>query len=1189
MSKVTWTPEQQEVIDSRNCNILVSAAAGSGKTAVLVERIIQRVTEKENPIDIDELLVVTFTNAAAAEMRERVRKALEKALKENPKDEHLKKQVTLIHHAQITTIDSFCLYLIRNFFQEIDLDPSFRVADTSELELLEMDVLKEIFHEEYEAESEAFLSFMKGYSGRTDDKVKNMVLKIYRNSRSHPWPKEWFASCMENYEVDSVEEMLEKPYMQELIRCCRFETEDCVAMAKKARNRAMEIPELEKYVTLFEQDAESLQHICDQADYFAFRDALYGMSWGAAPRGKLPEEVKAEKDYLLGMRKKYKDAFEKIKKKYIPESLEEKLLDLQETRPYVAELVRLARKFSERMAEKKTEKNIVDFSDMEHFAFRILRNEETKEPTDVAKEFRRHFKEIMIDEYQDSNYLQEEILTSIVMEGDQGNYFMVGDVKQSIYRFRQARPDLFMQKYETFQKGDSHNRRIDLGFNFRSRKEVLDVTNAIFDKIMHKDLGNVEYDEAARLNCGAKNYPESTTFEPEILIYDAEQKESPSVSAKEIEAKVVGQHILKLMETGVVTDLDGGFRPIAFRDIVLLMRETKKGGPIFQRVLKDMGIPAVTAASTGYFSAVEVETILNYLRILDNPRQDIPLASVMMSPIYGFTEAEMAEIRIAAEGQMPFYQCVLENVPKSAKIQFFLDKLDFYRDLSVRRPIPELLSVLLQDTGYLNLVTVMPGGEQRRANLEMLLEKAVKYGSSSYHGLFHFVRYIEKMHKYDKDMGEADVLGENTDAVQIMTIHKSKGLEFPVVYVCNMGSAFNKQDEKDKIAIHPEYGIGLSYFDEKKHTKRSTLVRDGLIKHSSLENMGEELRVLYVALTRAKEKLILCGGVKKVEETLVAYQEEQAEGKTSFLSRSHAGCYLDLLMPAVYSYGPRYKVTVVDPETLLQKEFEEEAKEAWTEASIQNLVKQGYGHREKQLLKERFDFVYPYEKDQQIKSKLSVSEIKRESMIFEEGEEENLYPFEEEESYIPSFIEEKEELTGAMYGTVLHRFLQCLEFAAIDGTQPETSLEQEMERMRSTGLMKEEELARLGKASLLKFFATDLFQRMQQAEKNKQLFKEQPFVTGFPAKEIYDTDSEELVLVQGIMDAYFKEGTDVILVDYKTDFLENEAAFIERYETQLNLYEKALKRVTDGKVSAKIIYAFHLGKEIQLPEGNEEP
>lgn len=1262
---VSWTTEQQQVIDLRNRNILVSAAAGSGKTAVLVERIVKIITDKNHPVDIDHLLIVTFTNAAAAEMRERIGNAIEKALDEQPGNEHLLRQLTLIHNAQITTIDSFCLYVVRNHFHEIDLEPNFRIGDEGELKLLREDVLGRVLEQNYEEPSEAFSDFVEGYaSGRTDAALNEMILQLYEFSRSYPWPEKWLDSFVGAYRIETREELDRAEWLAPLTENICFVLKDCEQLLKQALAITQQDDGPDMYEKAVQSDLEKYEGLSRLTSFCELSGALSDIKYDrlASSRGFEGDPDKLE--LVKSLREQAKDVVKKLCRQYFFCSPEMMIEQLERTEPMLEEVVRLTKQFADEFAAAKRRKNLVDFHDVEHFALQILVDEETEKAKKTAEEFRDTFEEIMIDEYQDSNEVQETLLRSISREErGENNIFMVGDVKQSIYRFRLARPELFMKKYDSYSLEESTTQRIDLHKNFRSREEVLTCTNDIFYKIMARSLGNVEYDAEAALYPGA-SYPVSADFIPEILLADSNDElleDTELTDKKTLEAKIVAEEIKHLMKTQQVTDKAAGtLRAAHYSDIVILLRSLSGWADSLVEVLNGNGIPAHTVSSTGYFSTVEVQTVLSMLRLLDNPRQDIPMAAVLRSPMAGLTDEELAVLRLE-DGSVPFHEAVLElaeglyeedgqkeisdseadrkqgrnadektenhiEITAHRKLLKFYKKYKQLRQLVPDTPIHELIEIILRETGYGHYVAAMPAGNRRTANLNMLLEKAAAYEKTSYKGLFHFVRYIDELQKYDVDFGEADMVGENEDVVRIMSIHKSKGLEFPIVIVSGMGKNFNKQDTRSKMVLHPELGIGLDYMDGKKRIKSPTIAKKAIAKQIDLENLGEELRVLYVALTRAKEKLILTGTLKDAPEKLEFFRQQAnlskaADRPLSYLTREGASGYLDWILPAVLSYGDKYPVRIVEAAELVLDEVENqlEQNEDLTERieEIEAADTQLVGQ-----LKQRFSQRYPYQTDILRKNKYSVSELKHRAMRekFEAEQEETIPAFLEEPvtPTIPLFIQREESVEqetanrGALRGTAVHRVMECYDFAS------EKSVHEQMEAMEKEEKITADMRALVREQTVADFVSSETGKRMALAQRGGALYREKPFVMGFTEEELErygfgagaqmieneaQTENaqqeimsenvsqenhmheEDLTLIQGIIDVFWIEDDGITVLDYKTDRVDTAQELIDRYATQLKLYADALERVFATrklKVKEILIYSFRLEKLISI-------
>ena len=1235
---VKWTKEQEKVINLRNRSLLVSAAAGSGKTAVLVQRIISMVTDKAEPLDIDRLLVVTFTNAAAAEMRERVGVAIENALEQEPYNQHLQRQLTLVHNAQITTIDSFCIRILRDHFHKIDLEPGFRIADEGELKLLREDVCEAVLEEFYQKADPEFFRFADSYSGAKNDlQIKEMILKLYNYAESYPWPKEWLETCVQQYEAANEAELEEKSWIRDFLSYLDVRIEDLITAQKKLLELTQEPDGPYMYEASIADDLRQLENLRKCEHFSQWQEAVSSIDFKNIGRSGKYEGSVAKKNAVMSGRKRMKDQIDKWKKTIFATPLEVQLERLTQTSKMVRVLVTLTQAFSDRFYEEKQKKNMLDFSDVEHNALRVLVNPETKELTETALEYQQQYREVMIDEYQDSNYVQETLLTAVsgVKNGNE-NLFMVGDVKQSIYRFRLARPELFMDKYHRFSTEESSRQRIDLHRNFRSRREVVEAVNDIFYPLMEKDLGNVAYDAEAALYAGAEypDYENADCCKPEFLLVPSQES---GMERREQEAAAVAGRIRELVE---MQEIPG----ITYKDIVLLLRSMSGWAETYQKVFEQEGIPLIVASKTGYFSATEVQTVLSLLRVLDNPYQDIPMAAVMKSYFGKFTSEELAQIRAESPG-MPFYQCVEqftsseeqqkeeqiadtnvveaekqqkeepisdtdaveaeilpqekenENVSDqrshlAEKIIAFQEMLQNFRQRIPYTPIHRLLQEILDETGYRNYVAALPAGEQRRANLDMLMEKAVAYEQTSYHGLFHFIRYIDRLMKYDVDYGEAEIVSEQENAVRLMSIHKSKGLEFPVVFVCGMGKQFNEQDLNSNMIFHPEFGIGLKWFDCEKRTKANTLIHQIFAMEAKKENLGEELRVLYVALTRAKEKLILAGTCKLPEEG--QYSGFSREEKVSFSTRYDAKSYWDWVMPVLGMENPDYRYVIWD-EARMQQEEQRNLQDTALEHRTLLVALQNVSEIELTQLKETFSWEYAWKEEGTHKQKVSVSELKHRAM--EERSEsaeqtlntaQPLFPDEIATPYVPRFVQEAKENAGALYGTMVHRFLECLDFAGLPDFAEEKQglyfVKRQIDALCALGRMQEADAKRLNWKQLLGFLQSDTAKRMRVAAEQGTLEREKPFVMSVPANLVWEESRpEEEVLIQGIIDVFWEEADGIVLLDYKTDHVDNAQELVHRYKKQLELYADALSRFFSEKpVKEILIYSFALAETIRL-------
>lgn len=1264
-----FTEDQQRVIDLRNCNILVSAAAGSGKTAVLVERIVELVSgsgcDSAQAVDIDRLLIVTFTNAAAAQMRERITKALSDRVEAEPDNEHIKKQLMLIHNAKIMTIHSFCLYLIKNHFNDIGLDPDFRTADEGEIRLLKQEVLSELLEEQFALGRQEFTDCVEyfAYDGR-EKWLEELIERLYTFSGSYPFPEKWLRQHRMDYHVETFEELAKTEWFAGMMQEISALLQECKEQEKAALKVCEEPDGPYFYAVALEQDQELLagleqelasvvqtasepeQSVASaEMDSSVAKDAfealaarVQGISY-ARMAPKKDDSVSAEKRELVkAMRERVKSLLGTLSEKYFVSGPKQWLAECRQADAALCELVDLALLFGERLTEKKREKNLLDFEDMEHLALQILLKEEENGqmvPSDTALEYREQFVEILIDEYQDSNLVQEFLLQSISGEDDgRFNRFMVGDVKQSIYKFRLARPELFLEKFATYQKEDGNCVRVDLKQNFRSRHEVTDCVNDLFLQLMHRELGGVEYDADAALYPAAQ-FPEAdgeaadarekdvalgseekqgsavpvstaceasiarSPYEPELCIaaISGEKGEDP----KELEAKMIAGKIREIVGKLPVRDSESGqLRPARYQDIVILLRTTSGWDETFKKILEENAIPVFVTSKTGYFAATEVQTVLNFLRVLNNPLQEIPLFGVLKSVLFGFGDAQLATLRALDEtGKRCLYDCVKlaagegesgegsvgygrgsngADASLREKCCSFLSFLNRYREYAVYLPIHKLMEQFLEETGYLYTVSALPGGVQRRINVEMLLTRAESFEKTSYSGLFHFIRYMEQLEKYDIDYGETGASDENADVVRIMSIHKSKGLEFPVCFVSGLSKRFNRQDSVAPVLMDMDLGLAIDWVDPTARIRHTTLKKNVLARKLNADSMGEELRVLYVALTRAEEKLILTGTCK--EDKLPQEDATQGAYGYSALRLQEASSYYDLVLPAWQSVGRRLQICT--QEELLQAEL--------VRASL------GYNSRQKLFeeagkepeaaelaLCERLQKPYAHENLAGLFVKTTVSELKKEGMQEEAAEGLELFPEEEVVPYLPQFVREQEEnVSGTTRGSAYHRLLEIFPFERQE-TWTAEKIRTVIEEYKADRRLSEEYAAAINVYKIRAFLQTPLAARMAKAARSNRLHREQPFVLGLSANRLNtDFPEDETVLIQGIIDVYLEEEDGIVLADYKTDLVKDPKELILRYRVQLDYYEEALVRLTGKCVKEKLIYSFGLEQEITL-------
>jgi ATP-dependent helicase/nuclease subunit A len=1281
---VNWTSKQQEVIDSRNRNLLVSAAAGSGKTAVLVERIIQMISEGDRPLDIDQLLIMTFTNAAAAEMRERIGAAVEQKLKERPEDEHLWLQAALIPQAQITTIDSFCLNIIRSHYNSLDIDPAFRMGDEGELSLLRGDCMGEMLENCYDEADAEFARFVEHFGrGKSDRGIEDVILQAWQFSQSHPWPGEWLASCQKELEEESILEMEESPWMVFLMEDVARQMEELSGQLGEALQVCLEEKGPLAYEPMLISDRSKIEAIGRAAatgSFEALYNSLQNMSFGRLASIRSKDIDGDKKAFVSACRDRVKKAVAKCRELYGQQSPEEVVESMRGTRTVIRELLRLTGMFDQAYRDAKRERNVLDFNDLEHLALEVLyEREETgdgeetvsRRPSQVADELSRQYEEILMDEYQDSNYVQEALITGISRErSGHPNVFMVGDVKQSIYRFRLARPELFMDKYETYSRERGPRQMIELQQNFRSRESVLTSVNDVFYQIMTKNLGGITYTPETALYPGAKFEEVSgkTVLDPEadagksgsreaapvslkagtpteLLLVDTGadtlrqlDEDSLDYTAKELEARLIAGRIRQLVseDQGILVwdKSRGGYRRARYGDMVILLRSMSGWSEVFVNVLMNEGIPAFAQTRTGYFNTVEVETILSLLSVVDNPMQDIPLAAVMRSPIVGMDDEEMAWMmavykRNSKKGQdrgvygawklwleEGWITVGLSGIPvktahsisfKSRRLSVLMERL---RGEARHLPIHELLYRVYRESGYYDYVSAMPAGETRRANLDMLVEKAAAYESTSYKGLFHFVRYIEKLKKFDTDFGEASVAGEQDNTVRIMSIHKSKGLEFPVVFLAGLGKRFNKQDAYGQILLDADLGAAADFLDLELRVKAPTLKKQALKRRTELETMGEELRVLYVAMTRAKEKLIMTAADKSLENKLGKWKDiPLSQGQLPYTILASANSCLDWLLmaqpaiPASHMEMRQIQVKDLIGEEITRQIIRKMKKEDLLNLDGKRVYDAAFGTR----LREVLEYEYPYESDIGLYAMVSVSELKKQSQIGRTedaigtdsgnlegialGELKALTGSRDMTGSGPGESGEQKKTVSAgpnraaLRGTAYHAVLEHIHFHEIHGL---AEVKPVVDKLLEGGFLDQEAHDFINPKVIWNFLSSPLGKRMAKAQSEGRIHKEQQFIIGIPAREMGLGDSDELVLIQGIIDAYLEEEDGLVLIDYKTDHVpegdpkQGAKMLAERYRVQLDYYERALTQLTGKHVKERIIYSLALQMSINV-------
>ena len=1195
MANVKWTEEQQQAINEKGANILVAAAAGSGKTAVLVERIINKVINEK--IDIDRILVVTFTSAAASEIRERILEAIYKKLEENPEDTNLQKQINLINKANISTIHSFCLDVIRNNFYELDISSNFRVADTTEIELMKYEVLDELFEEKYLSNDKDFEDLINIYTGyRGDEGLQNLVLNIYKFIQSSPFPEKWLndkVNLFKNTNQDFAQTIWGKTILENI----EEELTEGIMQLQNILKDMKKIDELSKFTKIIQEDIYNLEDILRYTNSWDNTlTKINNLVWQKWPTDKkitidLKEQAKE-------VRNKVKEIINKsIKKKIAYDSIQANE-DINEMHVTLTKLKNLLVEFMFKFASKKKEKNVVDFNDIEHFALKILIGE-NGEATELAKKYREKFQEIAIDEYQDSNLVQEQILTSI-SKGN--NIFMVGDVKQSIYKFRQARPELFLEKYKNYNlkqeiSGNSLGLKIQLFKNFRSRENILNITNLVFQNIMSEKVGEIEYNEKEYLNysAGYKEPEENTDYagKTELHIIDLKEKEEIFINDEEIdekievekiensvlEAKFVAKKINELLNSNyMVFDKEQGYRKITPKDIIILLRATTNIAPIYEKELADLNLPVFSDSSSQYLDTMEIQIIVSILKIINNPIQDIPLVTVLRSPIFAFTDNDLISIRLT-DKSCSFYESMIKarlvvNEQLNSKIDNVIYYLEKWKQEEKYLPLDELIWQIYIDTNLINIVGLMPNGAIRQANLKMLFEKAKQFENASFKGLFNFINFIDRLKNNNGDLSSAKLIGENENVIRIMSIHKSKGLEFPVVFLCGTGKSFNMRDLNEDILLHQDMGIGPKLIDFERRIEYDTLAKEAIKLKIKLETLSEEQRILYVALTRAKEKLIITGISKDLEkdfkqkrELLQIYNENMNIIDYKLVKKYKT--YLDWL-ELVYLKNENKITDIATLYTYTKTDLEKELNNK--EQEKLNNIKEKIFENTKDLkdtenIKEILNWKYRYKKSSEIPTKTAVTRL--------QAEEDKKIELTE----IPKFMGKEKKITPAEKGTLMHLCIQRL-------NEKQTYTKETIKQMIQSLVLKEiittTEADAINIDTLYKYTESALWNDLSKA---KEIHKEQPFYINIPAKEIYENiETDENILVQGIIDLYYiSEDNKLILIDYKTDYVKKPEELINKYKTQLSIYKKALENSLNRRVDETYIFSTNWGQSLNVP------
>lgn len=1223
-----WTTEQESVINHTAGDLLVAAAAGSGKTAVLVQHVISRIMDPVDPVKLSEMVIMTFTEAAAQEMRDRIKAALEEKLREHPDSAELIREAGSIQNASISTIDAFCKHFITENYAAIDLDPGFRMGDQGELRLLQGDILEDLLEEEYAAGEEDFLHFVDTFAqGKTDAGIAELIQKLYESAASHPWPEEYLDACLTAESADGKKFLLEQ---------LAARLRDDAERMDYALSICAEPDGPESYLPNVAQEKQALRYAAEATELQELVLRTQAIRY---------ERLKPTKSALKGRVTAIRDDVKKDTKDIagLPVVLDPEAEARMEAgiERCMHGLVRLTKKFSARYQEEKEKRHVLDFSDLEHKALEILYTTDAdgvRHPSAIADDVAQQYREILVDEYQDSNFVQEELIRALSAERfGRPDVFQVGDVKQSIYSFRQARPDLFLMKYQ-----DPDYPKIELSRNFRSRNEVVRAVNRVFHRVMRPMLGGIDYNEKVALHYGYPKAPESeeidSRYQTELLLLEVSKETSEELfgaqmSKEEAEAHMIAERIQRLHADGV-----------KYRDMVILLRSPGSWADTLVEILGADGVPAYCTSNEGYFDTVEVETVLALLDVIDNPQQDIPLAAVLHSPIYQFTDEELAEL-VAHFGSL---RAALPQVPEAnasdaatdgtadvigsgtaevaltpltnvtsgafsedeavdgasaeseekpplasalqAKLDHFCAELARYRAMAHYLSIHELLYRIFDETGYDHYVSAMPAGRRRKANLDAMIDMALSFEKTSYKGLFDYIRYIEKLRKYDSDQGEATVFSDQDDLVRIMSIHKSKGLQFPVVFLSGMSRRFNTRSLNDAVLVDAELGIGCDYVDLENKVKIPSLKRAAIRKKLETDQLGEELRVLYVAMTRAEEKLILTATTGDIEKLLQKYPD--AEAPLSGTELQSASCYLDWIMMAegaeklqrvgatrdvieLFDYT-LHDIHLAAEQTALNRLRREEK----LQQAVSSVDAEAPSYVEAM---EDLSYRYPHEAATRLYPKHSVSEIKETAMeAFEEdharaGREHWHLTVDHSETDPSGLGPEKpvqyQEKAGADVGDAYHHALEKYDYL-----DPSSDFITQLEQK-----LPEAEVKLINPKRFQAFLQSPLAARFRKAQAADTLYREQHFMKQVPNDYLFPgSDTSEPVILQGIIDAFFIEDGEIVLVDYKSDHVREAETLIGRYRKQLELYAEALEKITGLRVKEKLIYSIILEQAIPV-------
>ncbi len=1188
-----WTPEQQEAISLRDLNLLVAAAAGSGKTAVLVERVIQLLLHDK--VDIDQMLVVTFTKAAASEMRERISHALLKALHQpGPHISHIRRQLTRLNRASISTLHSFCTEVIRRYYHLTAVDPVFKVADQNDSDLMRLEALDAVLEAAYEEAHPDFLGLIEMFApGKSDQGFRDLLLQMYEFLQSQPQPWQWLQEHLHSYTWGAAA-LSDSPWVKSLMESALVQVEAAGERFREALAVCRQPGGPVQYIKALEED---VQITCALAEALSRGLEEFYESAAAFTHPRLRSVRggdEALKEAAKALREEGKNLLKALHRGIARHSLAQWSQELNQLHPCLYQLNKLLQAFAGEYLQRKMDKGVLDFNDLEHFALQILQDPQ------VAAEYRQRFQFIFVDEYQDSNLVQETLLNRIA-RGD--NLFMVGDVKQSIYRFRLADPGLFLEKYALYHDQQQNGcRRVDLMMNFRSQPGIIAAVNHVFAHIMNRHVGELEYDQDAFLHNGL-TVPDEACLPVRVTLIDkdgqpaAEGEEDRGDVARE--AGVVAAAIREMVGQPVYDVAVEGYRPLQYRDVVILLRATRNWSQEFMEVFAEQGIPAYADVSSGYFGAVEVEVMLNLLKLIDNHYQDIPLLSVLRSPLFGLSSADLIAIRLE-KPEGTFYEAFEQyshktDDPLAQRVAEIRGLLSAWRQEARYLPVDQLIWQLYGQTGYYHYAAALPGGQQRQANLRILAERARQFENSSLRGLYNFIRFVENLLAGSRDLETARILGENDNVVRVMSVHKSKGLEFPVVIVAGLGRSFNLADSKAALVLHKQLGLGSRYVNLSSRRRSETIASLAIKERLRLESLAEEMRILYVAMTRAKSRLLMVGTVKNLGKKAMAwcrmpgaYELSQAKGLMDWLGplwlrhpdgQALRACLEEPFPPEDCTEEVRWQIEVHKSSELILREKQRQSQHEEVLAAVAAARDCG----EEPLLmdiEERLSWRYPHEGAARLPSKLTVTQLKKAVRTGQEGFFSTIPSLNQR----PQFISQPEKggtaaLSGAQRGSVLHYVMQHLDL----NDTSRAGLQSQLETMVGKDMLTALEADTVDLESIEAFFASSLGKRILGARK---VFREAGFNQLVEAGQVLAGTYalEEKLLLQGVIDLYFEEADGLVVVDYKTDHItpQNRQDLITQYQIQVKAYCSALAEISGQLVKQGFVYFFSSAEAVQV-------